>query len=588
MAIDFSDPLHFQPLAKAFRWTLIHSLWQGLVVALLTGIILMLTVKSRPAIRYNLFAGLLLFFITVNGATFLLAIKKGYSETTNAVFVPQVTDRAPLAINFVPKHLGTSFIDKTSQFLDHYQMQILMVWLFFFIFKSARTVTGLLYINRVRHTNVYPVNDAWNWQIRRLAVRMGVYGKILLLESELLQAPSLQGIVRPVIIVPLGFLTSLPHDQVEAILLHELAHVRRHDYLVNLLQSLGENLYFFNPALLWLSALIRMERENCCDDLVIEVTEERDTLVQALVSFHEAKCAAKNPGLSFIGTNNYLLNRIKRIIYNTNKQLNTMEKFSIMSCLTAVAFISAAYLTPVKTVNTGPAKEMQQKPVIMESTRPILATSKVKAAYLNGKSVAIKQKIEVNDSLSDIKSLLTKLKGAVEAKDLKKVQELHYKAYLLVGAEKSDIRSKTLETKLRAEVFEKRKEQLAQNAVLVNVQNEMVNTSSQTLAKRSADIDSLYKELEGLALENRQNRRAQELVMQENLIQDLLAEGVITTREKLSYKLHNMFLIVNGVEQPESLHQKLKAKYLERSWTEWVYNWDGATGLRFTGVRYNG
>jgi bla regulator protein BlaR1 len=88
--------------------------------------------------------------------------------------------------------------------------------------------------------------------------------------------------------------------------------------------------------------------------------------------------------------------------------------------------------------------------------------------------------------------------------------------------------------------------------------------------------------------ERRQASAIADKEMQEELIQDLIRENVIKNRENLSFKLHNMFLIVNGVQQPEFLHQKLKAKYLKRTWTEWVYNWDGATGHRFTGVRYNG
>ncbi|SKB81934.1 M56 family metallopeptidase [Dyadobacter psychrophilus] len=588
MAIDFSDPHYFHPLAKAFCWTLIHSLWQGLIVALLSGIILLLTAKCRPALRYNLFAALLLAFVIVNAATFLLAYKKELVNNSQSSAVSVAIDPTLLKIHFNVKHTEISFINRISQFLDHYQMQIIAVWLMFFLFKSARTVTGLLYINKIRHRNVRVADDAWNWQVRQLAAKMGIYQRILLLESGLLQTPILQGIFRPVIIVPLGFLTSLPQDQVEAILLHELAHVRRHDYLVNLLQSLGENLYFFNPAFLWLSALMRMERENCCDDLVIDITKERNTLVQALVSFHASKQAVTSPGLSFIGTNNYLLNRIKRIIYNTNKQLNTMEKFSILSSLIAVAFISAAYLTPVKQVNTSSIAVIQPKPAKQETIRPTLVKAKMKTPASAEKPVAIEKHKSLSDSLSDIKSLLAELKTAIDTKDLKKADALRYKAYLAVWEEKSDIHSKTLQTKLLADAFEKRKEQLAKNTILANVQNDMISSSSQTLAKRSAEIDVLYKEMEALALENHGNRKAREVEMQEDLIEDLLAEGIITTRENLSYKLHNMFLIVNGVEQPESLHQKLKAKYLERSWTEWVYNWDGATGLRYTGVRYNG
>ncbi|MCF2493182.1 M56 family metallopeptidase [Dyadobacter chenhuakuii] len=589
MAIDFLNPHDFQPLATALCWTLIHSLWQGLIVAMLTGIILLTTGRSRPALRYNLLAGLLLLFVVSNAFTFFIIYQNEINDLNVTFAAHSIANNSEIALardHFLTQQFSTSFANGVSRFTDDYQMQIIMVWLTIFLFKSLRTVSGLMHLHRIRHTKVQAVNDAWNWQIRQAAARMGLYKKILLLESGILKVPVLQGFWRPVIIVPLGFFTSLPHEQVEAILLHEIAHVKRQDYLVNLLQSLAENIYFFNPAFLWLSKLIRLERENCCDELVIGVMKERGILVQALVAFQELRLSSS--GLSFVGTSNHLLNRIKRIIYNKNKQLTTMETFSITSSLIAVAFISAVYFEPVKTIDTEPVAAIRQQAFTLKKATPGLDKPKVLAPTMTSKRIITNPKKLENDSASSISALLAELRAAIKAKDLKKAEQIHYKAYLLVWQEKSDIHSKRLEARMLADAFDKRKEQLSKNMTLANFQEQVVSTSSAILDKRNAEIDELHKEIEALAEENRQNRKAQEVQMQENLIEDLLAEGIITTRENLSYKLHNMFLIVNGVEQPESLHQKLKAKYLERSWTEWVYNWDGFTGLRFTGVRYNG
>ena len=122
----------------------------------------------------------------------------------------------------------------------------------------------------------------WKEKIQQLADELQIRRRIQLLQSEIVQVPVVIGVLKPVILIPLGILSQLPPEQVEAILLHELAHIKRKDYLVNLLQSLAETIFFFNPAVLWVSSLIRDERENCCDDIAIAGTKNKAAFVNAL------------------------------------------------------------------------------------------------------------------------------------------------------------------------------------------------------------------------------------------------------------------------------------------------------------------
>ena len=98
---------------------------------------------------------------------------------------------------------------------------------------------------------------------------MRISRPVRLLESAIAEVPVVIGYLKPVILIPAGLLANLPVDQVEAILLHELAHIRRADYLVNLLQTMVESLLFYHPAVWWISHVIRTEREHCCDDFVL-------------------------------------------------------------------------------------------------------------------------------------------------------------------------------------------------------------------------------------------------------------------------------------------------------------------------------
>src|SRR6202012_743421 len=100
-----------------------------------------------------------------------------------------------------------------------------------------------------------------------LARQMGIQRTVLLMESPLIDVPSVVGWFKPIVLVPIAFLSSMPPNQIEAILAHELAHVRRCDYFINLFQVMIETLLFYHPAVRWISCTIREERENCCDDI---------------------------------------------------------------------------------------------------------------------------------------------------------------------------------------------------------------------------------------------------------------------------------------------------------------------------------
>src|SRR6185436_8684766 len=145
-----------------------------------------------------------------------------------------------------------------------------------------------------------------------------------ILQSSLARVPMVVGYLRPVILVPLSFATSIPIGQLEAILAHELAHVRRHDFLVNLLQTLAETLFFYHPAIWWLSSRIRIEREHCCDDLVVELLDNRLEYGRALVALEEM---GARDGLFALGAaDGSLLGRVRRILGADGRSLHSARQ----------------------------------------------------------------------------------------------------------------------------------------------------------------------------------------------------------------------------------------------------------------------
>src|SRR6185369_15918968 len=124
---------------------------------------------------------------------------------------------------------------------------------------------------RLLRTGVCAVADGWQRRLERLCEGLRLSRAVVLLESCLVDVPMVMGFVRPVILMPVGLLAGLSTSQVESILIHELAHIRRWDYVVNLLASVVEGLLFYHPAVWWVSKQISAERENCCDDVVVEL-----------------------------------------------------------------------------------------------------------------------------------------------------------------------------------------------------------------------------------------------------------------------------------------------------------------------------
>jgi bla regulator protein BlaR1 len=185
--------------------------------------------------------------------------------------------------------------------------------------------------------------------------------------------PMVIGHLKPVILIPIGFINALSSEEVEAILVHELAHIRRRDYLVNLLQSFMEIVFFFNPAVIWISQLIKAERENCCDDIAIAQAGDKGSYIQALLSCQEYQHAA--PGLSMaLATNkSTLLNRVKRIVNNHNQSLNIMEKTLITICMVTAGLFTVAFS----------AKDAAKQPVAnLKQARQHTVTVDPKVTYL--------------------------------------------------------------------------------------------------------------------------------------------------------------------------------------------------------------
>ncbi len=216
----------------------------------------------------------------------------------------------------------------------------------FYVYSLA----GWIATQRLRRIGVCAASVIWQERLRDLSERIGVSKPVVLLESCLANTPVVVGVFRPVILAPLGILAGLPTSQVESILLHELAHIRRHDYLINLAQRLVEGLLFYHPAAWWISNLVRTEREFCCDDLVVELSGDPRSYAQALSTLEQRRWTATQAALAANGGN--LMTRIRRLLNQQEAPRIAAAPVAGLLLLLACAALVAWQPTPKQQVQT--------------------------------------------------------------------------------------------------------------------------------------------------------------------------------------------------------------------------------------------
>lgn len=276
------------PLRWALGWTLLHSLWEcallGLGVAL--GLRLMAASPSRARYRFAL-AGLFLMGLSSLVTFGLLYEGAGRGGTGLRSWQAELTPWLPL--------LGTA-------------------WSLGAAFMGLRLVWGLGRLYGSSRWGTQAPDPEWEARLQRLVRRLGLAVAVRLRVATWADSPMVMGCLRPVLLVPPAAFLALAPEALEAVLIHELAHVLRRDFLVNLLQSGVEALLFHHPALWWVSAQVRLEREHCCDDYAAALSGDRLDYAQALLELERLRGGALHPGLAPAAGGKSLMARIRRLL----------------------------------------------------------------------------------------------------------------------------------------------------------------------------------------------------------------------------------------------------------------------------------
>ena len=566
---------------KAICWTLIHSLWIGMIMALLAGLVITFTRKSKANIRYRALCGILILFIAAIGVTYYFEVRTistspltfNLTAATNhskTIFVIKQDDVTP----------KPGVVNQTVGFLNQNMNIIFIVWLLFFMLKSLKMVSGLLYIQRIRNYKVHAVAEEFKRKIEIFSNQIGITQVVTLMQSELVKVPVAVGWLKPLILLPMGIVLQLSSEQLESILWHELAHIRRRDYLVNILQGLVETVFFFNPGLLWVSSLIRAEREACCDDIVLSRMNRKANYLEALLSFGYEDNSRTTLVMS-IGGGNQLRDRLKRMVNQENKRLSMAEKvvlavgLVLLSAFTTLPKADKAvqYLSHIMTKRSHDKVRLKSDSLIsVTKDWKHIDTPLAKKPMINKDSLIHFTSLLFKNTDSDLDN------GDINAKD-DKGNQFHL---IIANSELTSLEingEKVKESELSGYQYivgnikrtmeEKRH---FREADLVRFKaanpNAKFKITDDVLVRGQQRFKTDSIKMVGLRYEARRNDMRKDssygadLRRVNNVLEELVKAGVVPNIAAVKwFGLTDTELIVNGVKQPDDLQARLKRAY---------------------------
>ncbi|HEX8175820.1 MAG TPA: M56 family metallopeptidase [Pyrinomonadaceae bacterium] len=321
-----------QPLVQAIGWALMHSLWQGALVAILLLFALQLMRGFSSQARYAAATIGLTLMLAAPAATLysLYSSMPGAGSSAGQRAALSGSRQSIDARGNLPKGSPPTQADSAGgadrpsdlasfQTLTEGRFARLARWLVLFwlggmVIFSARLFSGWMATERLKRRGLGRAGAACEESFARLARRIGISRPVRLYKSVLVEVPTVIGWLRPVVLVPVSAFTGLSQQQLDALLAHELAHVRRYDYLVNLLQSIAETLLFYHPAVWWVSKQIRIEREHACDDLAVEACGDTLLYARALAELETLRTGPES-GLALAANGGgSLISRVRRLI----------------------------------------------------------------------------------------------------------------------------------------------------------------------------------------------------------------------------------------------------------------------------------
>ena len=355
---------------QRFAGSLLHFIWQGAVIAMITAAGLRMLRHRSAEARYAFAIGSLTCMLAA--PLFTVAF---YSQT-GAVAMQLI-----VALKLASTE-GQSAATALQASL--WAQRILLTWCIGVLVFATRLVVGWRLSWRLVKTADEILTPAVIEIFKNVRERLGLRGPIPLLAHVRLDSPVVVGWLRPVVLLPVSLISGFTLDQLRAILAHELAHIRRHDFVVNILQRCVESILFYHPAVWWISKRIRAEREHCCDDIAIRLCGSRKIYAEALIELERAR--QPRPALAVAAADGAVLQRFRRVLGMST---------SVVDWQSAVGTL--LFLGVWVVVGVWQSATLQATPAV--AAKPVIAASAILPAVKAPKAVA--------ESVNTIAAILT-------------------------------------------------------------------------------------------------------------------------------------------------------------------------------------
>ena len=294
-------------------WTLVHFAWQGAIVGLLTAGVLRLCRHRSANTRYVVACVALMTMLGSALVTARLLMAPELSFGSGILEPGTITSEGYLStLPHEGTRNGVTFESEAFSRVNAVLPGVVVIWMIGVGALLLRMAAGLLRVHQLQHIAFASSASRWQNTADQIARQLGVHLPVRVVETTQIDAPTALGWFRPVILLPIAALTNLTPVQVEAILTHELIHVRRHDYIVNVLQTITETILFYHPAVWWVSRQIRTEREHCCDDVAVQVCDSPVEYAAALAELEEWR--SREVSLAVAATGGPLTDRVRRLL----------------------------------------------------------------------------------------------------------------------------------------------------------------------------------------------------------------------------------------------------------------------------------
>ncbi|HEV2705133.1 MAG TPA: M56 family metallopeptidase [Pyrinomonadaceae bacterium] len=321
------------PFVQTLGWTLLHFLWQGALVAILFANLQAVLRRRSANLRYALSCAAMLLMLALPITTFCVlslnaetgaqtmpatqtTVEEVASRPTDTAVNPTTDSYAATArrtedASLIPTVWRRGEMARRLQGLLPWAVG---TWVLGVLLLSLRMAGGWAFAQRLKRKQTTLAPEEWQERLRDLCVRLRVTRPVRLCQSLLVEVPTVIGWLEPVVLVPVRALTGMTPEQLEALLAHELAHIRRHDYLVNLFQTAVETLLFYHPAVWWVSHQMRVERENCCDDAAVAACGDVLVYARALTELEQLRMGYDAPAMAVAASGGSLVERIGRLV----------------------------------------------------------------------------------------------------------------------------------------------------------------------------------------------------------------------------------------------------------------------------------